>query len=92
MDEIIALPTKFMSPDDADYAVAFALPADWDGIKLMALPGQHHKRKHIDAPWAHIGDVESLTIFDDVFVPYDRVFMCGPRQRGRLPLRRLSGP
>ena len=69
VDEIIALPTKFMSPDDADYAVAFALPADWDGIKLMALPGQHHKRKHIDAPWAHIGDVESLTIFDDVFVP-----------------------
>ena len=80
VDEIIALPTKFMSPDDADYAVAFALPADWDGIKLMALPGQHHKRKHIDAPWAHIGDVESLTIFDDVFVPYERVFMCGRDQ------------
>ena len=80
VDEIIALPTKFMSPDDSDYAVAFALPADWDGIKLMALPGQHHKRKHIDAPWAHIGDVESLTIFDDVFVPYERVFMCGRDQ------------
>ena len=77
VDEIIVNPTKFMSPDDADYAVAFALPADWEGIKLMALPGQHHKRKHIDAPWAHIGDVESLTIFDDVFVPYERVFMCG---------------
>ena len=77
VDEIIVNPTKFMSPDDSDYAVAFALPADWDGIKLMALPGQHHKRKHIDAPWAHIGDVESLTIFDDCFVPYDRVFMCG---------------
>ena len=82
VDEIIALPTKFMSPDDSDYAVAFALPADWDGIKLMALPGQHHKRKHIDAPWAHIGDVESLTIFDDVFVPYDRVFMCGRDNEG----------
>ena len=48
----------------------------------MALPGQHHKRKHIDAPWAHIGDVESLTVFDDVFVPYDRVFMCGRDDEG----------
>ena len=82
VDEIIVNPTKFMSPDDSDYAVAFALPADWDGIKLMALPGQHHKRKHIDAPWAHIGDVESLTIFDDCFVPYDRVFMCGRDNEG----------
>ena len=82
VDEIIALPTKFMSPDDADYAVAFALPADWPGIKLMALPAQHHKRHHIDAPWAHIGDVESLTIFDDVFVPNDRVFMCGRDNEG----------
>ncbi len=82
VDEIIALPTKFMSPDDSDYAVAFALPADWPGIKLMALPGQHHKRKFLDAPWAKIGDVESLTIFDDVFVPYERVFMCGRDNEG----------
>ena len=82
VDEIIALPTKFMSPDDSDYAVAFALPADWDGIKLMALPGLHHKRKHLEAPFAKIGDVESLTIFDDTFVPYDRVFMCGRDNEG----------
>ncbi len=77
VDEIMCCPTKFMAPEDSDYAVAFALPADWDGIKLMALPGLHHKRKHIDAPFAHVGDVESLTIFDNTFVPYDRVFMCG---------------
>ena len=82
VDEIIALPTKFMSPDDSDYAVAFALPADWDGIKIMALPGLHHKRKHLEAPFAKIGDVESLTIFDDTFVPYDRVFMCGRDNEG----------
>jgi 4-hydroxyphenylacetate 3-monooxygenase/4-hydroxybutyryl-CoA dehydratase/vinylacetyl-CoA-Delta-isomerase len=82
VDEIIALPTKFMSPDDADYAVAFALPADWEGIKLMALPGVHHKRNYLEAPFAKIGDVESLTIFDDVFVPYDRVFMCGRDDEG----------
>jgi 4-hydroxybutyryl-CoA dehydratase / vinylacetyl-CoA-Delta-isomerase len=77
VDEIIVNPTKFMGKGDESYAVSFALPADWDGIKLMALPGSHHKRTHIKAPFADVGDVESLTIFDDVFVPEERVFMNG---------------
>jgi 4-hydroxyphenylacetate 3-monooxygenase/4-hydroxybutyryl-CoA dehydratase/vinylacetyl-CoA-Delta-isomerase len=77
VDEIIVNPTKFMGPGDEDYALSFALPADWPGVMLMACPGQHHKRKHIDAPYAHVGDVESLTIFNDTFVPNDRVFLNG---------------
>ena len=77
VDEIIVNPTKFMGKGDEGYAVSFALPADWDGVKLMALPGLHHKRKHLEAPFSKIGDVESLTIFDDVFVPEDRLFLNG---------------
>lgn len=77
VDEIIVNPTKFMGKGDEAYAISFALPADWDGIKLMALPGQHHKRSHLDAPFNKVGDVESLTIFDDTFVPNDRVFLNG---------------
>lgn len=76
-DEIIALPTRFMGAKDAAYAVAFALPADWEGIKIMGLPGLQHKREHIKAPCAEVGDVESMTIFDDVFVPNDRIFLNG---------------
>jgi len=76
-DEIIVLPTKFMGPGDESYAVSFALPADWDGIKIMALPGRHHKRKYLEAPFNKVGDVESMTIFDDVFVPEERVFLNG---------------
>jgi 4-hydroxyphenylacetate 3-monooxygenase/4-hydroxybutyryl-CoA dehydratase/vinylacetyl-CoA-Delta-isomerase len=77
VDEIIVTPTKFMGKGDESYAVSFALPADWDGVKLMALPGLHHKRKRLEAPYAKVGDVESMTIFDDVFVPEDRVFLNG---------------
>jgi 4-hydroxyphenylacetate 3-monooxygenase/4-hydroxybutyryl-CoA dehydratase/vinylacetyl-CoA-Delta-isomerase len=77
VDEIIVNPTKFMGPGDEEYAVSFALPADWDGIKLMALPGLHHKRHHLEAPFAKNGDVESMTIFDDCFVPNSRVFLNG---------------
>jgi 4-hydroxybutyryl-CoA dehydratase/vinylacetyl-CoA-Delta-isomerase len=76
-DEIVALPSRLMGPDEAAYAVAFSLPGDWDGIKIMALPGGHPRRKKLTAPIANVGDVESMTIFDDVFVPNDRVFMNG---------------
>ena len=76
-DEIIVTPTRFMGAKDAAYAVAFALPGDWEGVKLMALPGKHPKRHHLDSPMSTVGDVESMTIFDDVFVPNERVFMNG---------------
>lgn len=82
VDEIIVTPTRFMSGKDAAYAVSFALPADWEGVKLMALPGGHSKRRHLDAPMGHVGDVESMTVFDDVFVPNDRVFMNGLEHPG----------
>ncbi len=76
-DEIIAIPTRFMTEKDSEYAVAFALPADWEGIKLVVRPAYQHKRNHIKAPIAEFGDAESFTIFDDVFVPNERVFLNG---------------
>jgi 4-hydroxyphenylacetate 3-monooxygenase/4-hydroxybutyryl-CoA dehydratase/vinylacetyl-CoA-Delta-isomerase len=85
VDEIIATPTRFMGSKDSAYAVSFALPADWPGVKLAALPGIRHKRKYIDAPIAHVGDMESLTIFDDVFVPKERVFLNGLAHPGCTP-------
>lgn len=82
-DEIIAIPTRFMTQKDNEYAVAFALPADHEELKLVVRPATQHKREKLDAPIAEIGDAESFTIFDDVFVPEERVFMNGkadPRQ------------
>ena len=82
-DEIIAIPTRFMTDKDNDYAVAFAVPADWDGVKMLVRPAYHHKRKYLQAPIAEIGDAESYTLFDDVFVPREKVFLDGkgdPRQ------------
>lgn len=82
-DEIVVIPTRFMTEKDSDYAVAFSLPADADGVKMLVRPAMQHKRKFQHAPIAEIGDGESFTIFDDVFVPRERVFMDGkgdPRQ------------
>jgi 4-hydroxybutyryl-CoA dehydratase/vinylacetyl-CoA-Delta-isomerase len=82
-DEIIAIPTRFMTEKDHDYAVAFAVPSDCEGVKMLVRPAYHHERKYLKAPIAEFGDAESFTIFDDVFVPRERVFLDGkgdPRQ------------
>jgi 4-hydroxyphenylacetate 3-monooxygenase/4-hydroxybutyryl-CoA dehydratase/vinylacetyl-CoA-Delta-isomerase len=81
-DEIIVIPTRILTEEEADWAVAFAIPADAEGVKLICRPTAYRPRKILDAPIAHFGDVESLTIFDDVFVPWERVFMCGEQEFG----------
>ncbi len=81
--EIIVVPTRLMTEKDSDYAVGFAVPGDWDGVKMLVRPVFQHKRKHLQAPVAEIGDLESFIIFDDVFIPRERVFLDGkgdPRQ------------
>jgi aromatic ring hydroxylase len=81
-DEIIVIPTRFLTPEEKDWAVAFAVPADTEGVKLISRPSAYRSRKLLDAPISHFGGVESLTIFDDVFVPWERVFLCGEHEYG----------
>ncbi len=75
-EEIIVLPTRFLTPEEDEYAVAFAVPGDWDGVKLVTRASSH-KREYYDCPSGDFGDVENFIIFDDVFVPNDRVFLSG---------------
>ncbi|MET1124907.1 MAG: 4-hydroxyphenylacetate 3-hydroxylase family protein [Archaeoglobaceae archaeon] len=80
--EIIVMPTRAMSEKDADYAVAFAVPVDAEGVKLIFGRQPNDTRRLdgvIDCGNAKYGIVggEALVIFEDVFVPWERVFMCG---------------
>ena len=76
-DEIVVLPTRNLAADELDWAVAFSLPADWEGVTIIN--GAYHppRRNKLDAPYNRIGVSHSVTIFDHVFVPWERVFMCG---------------
>ncbi len=83
--EIIALPTRTMRKEDSDYSVAFAVPVDEKGITLVFARQTNDTRRletEIDVGNAKYGVVggETLIIFDDVFVPWERVFMCGEHQ------------
>lgn len=81
-NELIVLPTRAMTEADQDYAVAFAVPIDTPGLKLIASPFLSTHGKHPDEyPLsAERKMVETLTLFDDVFVPAERVFLAGEWQ------------
>jgi 4-hydroxybutyryl-CoA dehydratase/vinylacetyl-CoA-Delta-isomerase len=76
-EELIVIAQRAMREDDRDYAVAFAIPVDTPGITLVAR-GINMPPDAQQAPLSHGGAVvESLTIFNDVFVPTERIFLCG---------------
>ncbi len=76
-DEIIAVPTRLMTEQDSDWSVAFAIPADTKGIKQIVRFTTPRERKYLKTPMHQYGIADSMTVFDDVFVPWDRVFLCG---------------
>ena len=79
--ELIVLPTRDMREEDGDYAVAFAIPADAPGITMICRGAAPAVKRGMAAPVSsRYASVESLTVFEDVFVPWERVFMCGEWQ------------
>ena len=81
VNEVIVLPTRAMSEADADYAVAFAVPPDTPGLKLVASPYGGWAKNSFENPLsADRKMMETTTIFDDVFVPNERVFLAGEHE------------
>ena len=83
--EIMVMPTRSMGEADSDYAVCFALPVDSTGITLVFGRQTNDTRRldsEVDVGNAKYGIVggEALVVFEDVFVPWERVFMCGEHQ------------
>lgn len=80
--EMLILPTTNLLEGDEDYAVACAVPVDAEGIThIFGRQTNDQRRLQGDldtgnSEYAIVGG-ETLTVLDNVFVPWDRVFMCG---------------
>lgn len=76
-DEVFVTCIKPLGPDDVDFAISFALPIDTDGLKLMCRrPFAPAATSEFDYPLtSRYDEPDSLLIFDDVCVPWDRVFI-----------------
>jgi aromatic ring hydroxylase len=80
-NELIVLPTRAMAEADADYAVGFAIPVATPGLKLIAGVSSHPGDNRFDYPvTTDLKMVDTVTVFDNVFVPWERVFVCGEWQ------------
>ena len=83
VNEVIVLPTRAMAEADRDYAVAFAIRVDTPGLTLLTSPfgGHLDARDPFEFPiTARHKMIETTTIFDNVFVPWERVFLCREHQ------------
>lgn len=77
--EIIVLPTRAMRKGDEDYALAFAVPMDSPGLIHIVGRSSLDMREvdGCDTGNIYYSKYCPTVIFDDVFVPWERVFMCG---------------
>ena len=77
--ELLVIPTKSMKAGEEAYAVACTVPVDSPGIKTINVTSQPIGEENLrDAPLS--GDAHTpvgFVIFDDVFVPNERVYLDG---------------
>jgi 4-hydroxybutyryl-CoA dehydratase/vinylacetyl-CoA-Delta-isomerase len=74
---VVVVPCRALGEADKDFAVSFALPIDTKGIKMIARPSPGPARDvSMESPLSsRFLGVEALTIFDNVFVPEENIFM-----------------
>ena len=75
---IVVVPCRAMTEEDKDYAVAFAVKPNAEGLTLI-----HPQRENIE--WGAYFDhplkaynvgADCMVVFDNVFIPWERVFLC----------------
>ena len=80
-EELIVIPTRALLEGEEDYAVSFAVPVDAPGPAVRRPWHQLGQENEMEAPISSHDDLaETLTIFNDVFVPYERVFLLGEHE------------
>ncbi|MCP5381600.1 MAG: hypothetical protein H6912_04460 [Kordiimonadaceae bacterium] len=74
-NEIMICPTYGFKEDEKEFAIWFTVPCDAPGLSQIAREA-HGGRNPLDHPASAVYDeVDSLIIFDDVFIPWERIFL-----------------
>ena len=79
-NEIFLLPGGIYKESDQDYAVACVVPRDIEGLTIVEATRPGDRRDLEDTAEGEVpntGITQGLLLFDDVFVPNERVFMSG---------------
>lgn len=79
-DELLVFPSTLLrgTPEDAPYSFAFALPNDTEGLRYLCRTSLHNGGSIHDEPLAsRFEEMDAVVVFDNVFVPNERIFMLG---------------
>ena len=76
-DELLVFPSTVLreTPEDVPYAFALAVPCDTPGLRFVCREGIDYGRGH--PLGSRFDEIDSVVIFDDVRVPWERVFVLG---------------
>jgi 4-hydroxybutyryl-CoA dehydratase/vinylacetyl-CoA-Delta-isomerase len=81
--EHLILPGSSYSKGEEDYAIAFAVPNGAKGITYICQYNPYTAERECEDDLSQIGNPRygqretAMVIFDDVFIPEDRIFLCG---------------
>ena len=83
--ELMVIPTKAMKPGEDAYAIACAVPVNTPGVKIVNTSYAPRHQDTRDFPISATNNCpEGFVIFDDVFVPQERIFLDGEVQHAAV--------
>jgi 4-hydroxyphenylacetate 3-monooxygenase len=77
-DEIMVFPSTVLKAgdEDAPYAFGFSIPNNTPGLRFICRESVDYGRSHFDHPLgSRFEEMDAVVIFDDVFVPWDKVLL-----------------
>jgi 4-hydroxybutyryl-CoA dehydratase/vinylacetyl-CoA-Delta-isomerase len=95
-DENLILPGLSCRKGEEGYAVAFAIPNGSDGVTYIGQYNPYSMEREHAVDIRHIGNPlygqreTCLIVFDRVFVPWERVFMCGETDYTQVFISRFA--
>jgi 4-hydroxyphenylacetate 3-monooxygenase len=76
-DELLVFPSTILrgTPQDEPYSFAFAINCDAPGLRFICRENMDYGRDH--PLGSRFDEIDAVVVFDDVHVPWERVFMVG---------------
>ncbi len=91
---LVVMPTMRLGLHDKDYAIVGAIPVDAPGITYIygrqSCDLRSLEEGSIDEGNAQFGGQEAMLVFEDVFIPWERVFMDGEHEFASMLVERFT--
>jgi 4-hydroxyphenylacetate 3-monooxygenase len=92
-DEIMVFPSTLLknAEEDAPYAFGFLIPNNTPGLRFLCRESVDYGRSHYDHPLgSRFEEMDAVVVFDDVFVPWENVFLHRDVERCNLAYARTG--